>query len=164
TPEGTLIDLDESASGIRVNSNVTYLDGSVIVDANKIESAEEYYAMETPKGGTYHMELPDGTQVWLNADSRIYYPLTFTGTKRVVKLIGEAYFEVAHDPNKIFIVETKDEKVKVLGTKFNVKAYPEDAYSCTTLKEGKVEVEVETPMDGIYTQVLLPNQQSIFKN
>jgi transmembrane sensor len=96
--------------------------------------------LETPRGGQYKLVLPDGTKVWLNSSSRLTYTILFTGKERQVKLIGEAYFEVAKDPSKPFKVFTSHQIVEVLGTHFNISAYPEENKDQTTLLEGKVKI------------------------
>lgn len=83
--------------------------------------------------------LSDGTKVWLNADSRFEFPSKFVGQERCVYVEGEVYFEVAKDVSHPFVVTTKQAKVRVLGTSFNVRAYPDEIYR-TTLLEGCVEV------------------------
>src|SRR5690606_37889089 len=86
--------------------------------------------------------LADGTKVWLNAASRISYGKNFgNGALRDVYLDGEAFFDVAHDPDKPFIVHTSSIQIKVLGTSFNVRSYAEDNTIETTLVQGKVRIE-----------------------
>ncbi len=94
-----------------------------------------------PIGSRTKMELSDGSVVHLNYGSKLEYPLTFSGSTREVKLTGEGYFDVAHNPDKPFIVKTKSVNVKALGTVFNVTAYPEQDKVKTTLIEGKVVLE-----------------------
>lgn len=98
----------------------------------------------TPKGGQYQVNLPDGTKVWLNAESSLKFPLQFKDGERVVSLIGEAYFEVAkkyrNGARLPFYVATANQRVEVLGTHFNVYAYPTDKNTKTTLLEGAVRV------------------------
>lgn len=84
--------------------------------------------------------LPDGSKVSLNSESRLYYPSEFVGDVREVKISGEAYFEVSSDENNPFIVNTDDMMIKVTGTKFNVKAYPESKHILTTLDEGRISI------------------------
>lgn len=99
--------------------------------------------------------LPDSSEVWLNAGSTILYPETFANDKRLVTLDGEAYFSVKKDTASPFIVEASQLSVKVLGTRFNVKAYSNDEKITTTLINGKVEV-------GVHSQsphILKPNEQ-----
>ncbi|MBC5621324.1 FecR family protein [Butyricimonas hominis] len=93
-----------------------------------------------PRGGEYQIVLADGTQVWLNSATKLIFPQNFTGKERRVVLSGEAFFEVARDENKPFIVETSRMDVKVLGTRFNVNAYTDNEMVSTTLVDGSVEV------------------------
>ncbi|ALL05007.1 hypothetical protein AQ505_05560 [Pedobacter sp. PACM 27299] len=116
--------------------------------------------IETPKGGQYQVNLPDGTKVWLNAASSLSYPVSFTGDKREVKLLGEAYFEVAKNKNMPFVVYSKGQEVEVLGTHFNVNAYPDEAKTKTTLLEGSVKVKLLVAKG---TALLKPGQQSVYE-
>lgn len=116
--------------------------------------------IETPKGGQYQVSLPDGTKVWLNAASSLSYPASFTGDKRVVKLLGEAYFEVAKNKNMPFVVHSKGQEVEVIGTHFNVNAYSDEEQTKTTLLEGSVKVKL---LDGKGTALLKPGQQSVYE-
>lgn len=110
-----------------------------------------------PVGQRANIQLPDGTNVWLNARTQMTYPAYFTGAKREVELNGEAYFEVSHDAEKPFVVHTKSFEVKVLGTKFNVKAYNDAEDFTTALMEGSVEVT--NTMNKNNTIRLLPDQK-----
>jgi len=112
-----------------------------------------YHTIRTPLGGEYQLLLPDGTKVWLNAMSSLKFPSQFKGTKREVELVGEAYFEVSKNAEMPFSVSTKAVEVKVLGTHFNVMAYPEDPSTQTTLLEGSVTVSTPTR-----TVVLAPGE------
>lgn len=109
----------------------------------------------TSRGGEYRLTLADGTKVWLNADSWLEFPVRFVGHQREVKVKGEVFFEVAKDSLHPFVVSTDKAKVRVLGTAFNVRAYPEDAYR-TTLLEGSVEI-----VHRGETVKLKPNEQWI---
>lgn len=93
-----------------------------------------------PTGGEYNLILSDGTTVYLNAESKIEFPVKFSGKERVVTLEGEAYFQVAASKKHPFIVKTKDMDVLVTGTEFNVKAYPDELNVQTTLLKGNVSV------------------------
>lgn len=110
-----------------------------------------------PVGQRANIQLPDGTNVWLNARTQMSYPAYFTGAKREIELNGEAYFEVSHDAEKPFVVHTKSFEVKVLGTKFNVKAYNDTEDFTTALMEGSVEVT--NTMNKNNTIRLLPDQK-----
>ena len=93
-----------------------------------------------PRGQKSQILLTDGTKVWLNSDTKIRYPGTFGKNQRDVYLDGEAYFEVAKNAHQPFIVHTSGVNVKVLGTRFNVKAYPDEDQIETSLFEGKVNL------------------------
>lgn len=120
-----------------------------------IPSENEQIEISTAYGEQKRLVLPDSSEVWLNAGSTITYPKTFTKENRVVTLDGEAYFSVRKDDAKPFIVETSQLSVKVLGTKFNVKAYANDANITTTLTSGKVEVSTQSRPP----QTLNPNER-----
>lgn len=109
----------------------------------------------TPNGGTYRVVLPDGTRVWLNAASFIQFPSAFTAQDRLVKTGGEVYFEVAKDPARPFIVQSRRSRIEVLGTLFNVSDYNDDVYTKITLVEGSVAVS-----NGSGRVVLQPGSQS----
>lgn len=112
-----------------------------------------------PHGSEFCVNLPDGTRVWLNALSSLSYPEYFSKGLRKVKLSGEAYFEVAKDSTAPFEVETLDGCLRVLGTSFNVKSYPDDSKHVTTLISGKVREEYF----GLATVVTLsPSQQVVY--
>lgn len=111
----------------------------------------------TPAGQRAKLVLQDGTEVWLNAKSKLTYPSRFTGDKRNVMIEGEAFFKVAKDPSRPFIVSTHDVDMKVLGTQFNVYSYPGTGYVQTSLLEGSVCVFFrDKESDGI---LLEPDQQ-----
>lgn len=107
----------------------------------------------TPRGGEYSVALADGTRVWLNAETRLRFPVAFVGNCREVELEGEAYFEVAKDSVKPFIVKTKQMAIRVLGTCFNIKAYTDEPEQ-TTLVAGSVEAS-----KGSQKRRLLPGEQ-----
>jgi ferric-dicitrate binding protein FerR (iron transport regulator) len=113
-----------------------------------------------PKGRRTMMELQDGTTIWLNSDTRIEYNKDFmAGTTREVYLKGEAYFKVAPDKSRPFIVHTENVSIRVLGTSFNVKAYDNDSRVETTLVEGKIMIQNKA-QDGKID--LSPNQRAVF--
>jgi len=116
-----------------------------------------YNTLSTPRAGQYEVELPDGTRVWLNAESRLRYPTSFNGTDRKVELTGEAYFEVAHNRKMPFKVLTANQEITVLGTHFNVKGYHDESTVSTTLLQGSVSV-----MNNLSgkTNLLVPGKQS----
>jgi ferric-dicitrate binding protein FerR (iron transport regulator) len=109
------------------------------------------------RGQKASIVLPDGSKVWLNSLSKLTYTNDFNKKKRILKLDGEAYFEVAHNPEKPFIVKSKDITVEALGTSFGMEAYDEDEMVSSILMEGKVKV---TTPNGITT--LLPNERVLY--
>ena len=120
------------------------------------EAEVRYNVLDVPVAADYRLHLSDGSVVYLNADSRLRYPETFTGGERKVYLEGEAYFEVAKDASRPFKVVARGVEVNVLGTHFNVNAYPEHTDVVTTLAEGKVQVA-----GGASQAVLVPGEQAI---
>jgi len=113
----------------------------------------------TKKGATSNIILEDGTRVWLNSGSSLKFPPSFTGgTNRTVEVVGEAYFEVAHNPQKPFVVLSKYSKVTVLGTKFNIKAYPDQKQIQTTLLQGSVRLNSSKA-----SSLLVPGEQATVK-
>jgi transmembrane sensor len=148
-------------SGIKITKTA---DGQLVYDASASRSSSEASnTITTPRGGQYQVNLPDGTKVWLNAASSLKFPLTFTDQKnRIVELSGEAYFEVAknkHQPFKVITTvrpdqEGREQIIEVLGTHFNVNAYPDEESIVTTLLEGSIRLNNKL--------TLKPNQQSIF--
>lgn len=111
-----------------------------------------------PTGGEYNLVLSDGTTVYLNSESKIEYPVTFTGKERVVTLEGEAYFQVAASEEHPFVVKTRDMDVLVTGTEFNVKAYRDEMNVQTTLLRGAVSVF--TGYGKSEEAMIKPNQQA----
>jgi hypothetical protein len=99
-----------------------------------------YNKIETPFGGKYQINLPDGSKVWLNSASSLRFPAFFSGKTREVELNGEAFFDVAKNPDMPFKVVTKDQIVEVLGTQFNINSYADEESFKTTLIEGSVKV------------------------
>lgn len=96
--------------------------------------------ISTPRGKDCHITLPDGTRVWLNADSRLSFHESFNGAQRTVRLTGEAYFDVVHDTRHPFVVETSRMTTTVTGTSFNVCAYDNNGKAEVALVEGSVKV------------------------
>lgn len=118
--------------------------------------------VSTRPGSKSTVKLPDGTVVWLNAGSKITYGKEFGKEIREVYLTGEGYFDVAHNKEKPFIIHTSSINIKVLGTAFNVKAYPEDKQTETSLIRGSIEVTIKNrPNDKI---ILSPNEKLIVEN
>lgn len=124
---------------------------------------EQQLQVIVPSGEKSQLILPDGTQVWLNSESKLVYPADFTYRERKVTLEGEAYFDVAKVNNSRFTVYTQDFKVEVLGTKFNVKSYPDDYTVETTVVEGMVKVESEKPNSNFFPIILKPTERLVYK-
>jgi len=118
--------------------------GQVIYTASGsdgIKYSNALNTIETPRGGQYQVRLPDGSKVWLNAASKLIYPVSFNGRgQRVVELSGEAYFEIFKNKLQPFVVKSKNQEVTVLGTHFNVNSYSDEPDTKTTLLEGSVSV------------------------
>ncbi|WP_338840207.1 FecR family protein [Flavobacterium ginsenosidimutans] len=144
---------DEVTIKMDANGVITYVINPN-ADSSK-ENANSFNTLSTPTGGQYNIVLADGTKVFLNAVSSIKYPTQFNGDERTVELEGEAYFEVAKDKSKPFIVKSDNQKIQVLGTHFNVHAYNNEAIIKTTLLEGSVAVAFRNQ-----TAILKPGQQS----
>ncbi|TDQ78122.1 FecR family protein [Sphingobacterium yanglingense] len=158
---GRTIELSDSKGGLVVGDQLKYDDNTAVEEGTLRDLAGQELTMlvaRTPKGGTYAFVLPDGTRIWLNADSYVSFPSSFKGDRRKVTLTGEAYFEVAKDKNRPFMVSTSDQDIEVLGTHFNVKSYPDESDAKTTLLEGRVKV---IPREGSF-KILNPGQQAVW--
>lgn len=170
---GKVIALSDTKTGIIIAKNsLKYNDGSAIgawagfgyrdgrngVHAEQAMQQVQMLTVATSKSQTYQITLPDGTKVWLNADSKINFPSQFDGKERKIKISGELYFEVFKNKTRPFIVESEAQKITVLGTHFNVTAYKGEEIK-TTLLEGSVQVQSADVRKNI---ILRPNQQSIF--
>lgn len=119
-----------------------------------------FNTLQIPRGGEYFLTLADGTEVWLNAETEIRYPVQFTGNKRVVYLDGEAYFTVAPDKKNPFTVVSTHASVSVLGTQFNFRAYPDEQDVQTTLVSGSVIMQSEKYKQQIK---LVPGEQGVLE-
>ena len=178
--DGTKINLNDAANGkIAEHAGIIVSklhDGQLVYTVLPSKGKNEggtkeqmhFNIIETPKGGQYQIGLPDGTRVWLNASSSLKYPTEFEGNERRVELKGEGYFEVAksykHGQPQRFIVTTASQEVEVLGTHFNINAYPEEGRVRTTLLEGCVKViNLSHSKGGADFRLLKPNQQSVLE-
>ncbi len=142
-------------SGIRITKSV---DGQLVYEVSGAGVTEDREnTLSTANGETYQVRLPDGSKVWLNAGSSLTYsPQLVHNGQRRVKLAGEAYFEVAKDKTKPFIVQTPTQEVKVLGTTFNVNAYSDEPVTRTALVEGSIKVRTATS-----ESLVRPGEQAI---
>jgi ferric-dicitrate binding protein FerR (iron transport regulator) len=117
--------------------------------------------LSSNSGRHRQVKLPDGTQVWLSPFSRISYPDQFRTAQRIVKLEGEAFFEVVHDARHPFIIQSGEIKTTVLGTSFNVQAYPNATHFEVTVVSGKVAVAISSG-DKFQQQVMVTNERALF--
>lgn len=144
--DGSLVLLDTIKNGVialQGGATAKVLNGELVYEATGKEVV--YNTMSTPKGRQYQLTLPDGTKVWLNAASSIYYPTVFTGEERSVKITGEAYFEVVRNTRMPFRVNVNNKaEVEVLGTGFNVNAYDDEDTIRTTLLEGSIALKKDS--------------------
>lgn len=184
-PDGSIVKLSNTQSGIVMGDEVTYTDGTSIpgigeqspghgpgAENQNASVVSQRLTLAIPKGSTYRVVLPDGTRVWLNAASTLTYPSRFSDNERTVELEGEAYFEVSEIQGPVqrasgnsgasrkvpFIVRTRSQSVEVLGTRFNIAAYADETVARTTLVEGSVRVGAAL---NTASAVLKPGQQSI---
>jgi ferric-dicitrate binding protein FerR (iron transport regulator) len=145
--DGRTIVLDTAANGqLAFQGGASIIksgSGNIIYQPGKAGSqapATQMNTIATPKGGQYHIVIPDGTNVWLNAASSISYPVPFENNKREVTITGEVYFEVAKDASRPFSVKSYSDTIVVLGTAFNVNSYHDEGPVRTTVAEGTVRV------------------------
>ncbi|WP_316838128.1 FecR family protein [Pedobacter nutrimenti] len=121
--------------------------GSDGASSDGVKYSNALNTIETPRGGQYQIRLPDGSKVWLNAASKLIYPVSFNGRgQRVVELSGEAYFEIFKNKLQPFVVKSKNQEVTVLGTHFNINSYADEPGTKTTLLEGSVQVSTLQPL------------------
>ena len=168
--DGARIVLDDAVtgelarqSGIRITKAA---DGQIIYQvadqaaSDQAPAIKAYNTIETPKGGQYQVNLPDGTRVWLNAGSALRFPTRFAGRERQVDLQGEAYFEVAENKAMPFRVLSDNQVVEVVGTHFNVDAYGDEGLVKTTLLEGAVRIRHRQHRQA---RLLQPGQQALVR-
>jgi len=122
------------------NVSIDANDQMLTYSGQNVSSADLYNTLTIPKGGKYKLVLSDGTNVWINAASSIKYPASFNGDERRVVLDGEAFFEVAKNDQKPFIVQTNTASIQVLGTSFNISSYMDEPSETAVLVSGKIKV------------------------
>lgn len=120
-----------------------------------------YKTIKTTKGQKLQVKLPDGTLVWLNAESVLRFPESFKGNHRALEFSGEAYFDVAKDPSKPFIIQTAKTKVQVLGTRFNLRAFAKESSTSVVVEEGKVRFSEKS---GQQQAILTANNMGVFED
>lgn len=159
---GKSIALDDTKAVIKEGSTLISKsdNGSLSYKGIELKQQEKlkFNDLQIPRGGEFSIVLEDGTKVWLNAESKLRYPVAFVGDERKVYLEGEAYFKVAKG-SKPFLVDVQGQVVKVYGTEFNISAYPSGVMVYTTLIEGKVSVQA---INGENNIILEPGTQSVF--
>lgn len=159
--DGTHLKLDSAAQKtIRQGQTVVNQQNGQLQYVAASKPAEVVYnTLTVPRGGQFQVVLPDGSKVWLNAASSLKYPTAFTGDKRTVEIQGQGYFEVAANASQPFIVKVNDMEVQVLGTSFDIMAYPDEKTINTTLLDGAVRVS-----HGSTSLQLRPGQQAVLDN
>ncbi|MGX5691183.1 FecR family protein [Arcticibacter tournemirensis] len=177
--DGSSIMLDESENGRLATQGDMAINktgnGKIVYRNAKAGDAKgtgsmAYNIITVPRGGSYRLTLPDGTEVWLNASSSLKFPVSFDRNERLVELKGEAYFEVTHKQKAEsgeqkaervpFVVKSDGQIVEVLGTHFNISAYGDEASIKTTLLEGRVRVTAGSKQSPKDSQLLKPGQQA----
>ena len=158
---GQRIDLTEAANGLLATEGTTHIAKTATGEirysnAAPVNSGEKAYlnSIVTPRGSIAAILLPDGSRAYLNAGSSLHFPAAFSSTERSVELSGEAEFEVVHQPSRPFVVRSAGQKVQVLGTHFNINAYPDNRRTNTTLISGRVALSSNSE-----TRILKPGQQ-----
>lgn len=169
--DGTVISLDDAQSGLLASQgNIAITktnNGEIVYEKNHTDKIRNVTfrsvinTIQTPKGGKYQVRLPDGSKVWLNSASSLSYPTAFIGRERIVKLKGEAYFEITPNKSSPFRVESDNQIVEVLGTNFNVNSYEDEDFTKTTLIEGSVKIILNPQSKSLSkTKLLKPGEQS----
>lgn len=163
--DGRRVALDSQAIGRLGESDglsITKLDSGTLAyaaEGEKSSSGEVYHVLTTPRGGQFQVVLPDGTRAWLNSASSIKYPLSFNGPERRVEITGEVYFDVAKNGSKPFLAATGGMQVQVLGTEFDLMAYPDEGAIRTTLIKGSIRVAA-----GEVLRLIKPGQQAVLEH
>ncbi|WP_127126949.1 FecR family protein [Pseudoflavitalea rhizosphaerae] len=166
--DGSTILLDSMGNGIvskQSGVEVVLRNGELNYGKGQPANKLSYNSMSTPKGRQFRLQLPDGTKVWLNAASSIRYPVSFAENERRVEIQGEAYFEVAANKSKPFLININNKaEVEVLGTSFNVNAYTDEPQISTTLLNGRIRVSNANTRTTSGKLLLQPGQQAQLKD
>jgi len=162
TSNGENVNLKKSNSTVDYSRNGAVVLNNDSVLQTKADVPDVMNQLVIPYGNQSRIILSDNTVVWLNAGSRLVYPTQFKAKTREVLLFGEAYFEVAKNPDKPFIVKTSNLAIRVLGTKFNISAYDEENVIQTVLKEGCVSIRRNGAKLFEKDIIMLPNQLALF--
>ena len=157
---GKKVILDSAVNGETLsdaNLGIIKKDGEIIYTGKTDELV--YNTVTTDKGRQWRLTLPDGSKVWLNAQSSIHYPLNFTDKERVVEIAGEVFFEVVHNSKKPFKVKVGNKVIADIGTSFNINAYADESDMKTTLIEGSLSIS--NTRTNIPPTILEPGQQAV---
>lgn len=161
--DGEKVELDSSKNIILEKSDVLIRNSNKSLDyqhtSNQIP-AENFNQLVVPRGGEYFLRLADGTEIWVNSETVLRYPVVFGQNERRIELIGEAYFEVKSDSLWPFIVASGEQTIRVLGTSFNVKSYADEDEIVTSLVEGVVTIQVNG--ENTFWEILEPGIQSVY--
>lgn len=149
------IEYRQNGESVKINQQEIYQQNS--------DSKEEMNELVVPYGKQSKIELTDGSEIWVNAGSKLVFPSRFDGKYRKVQLQGEAFFKVTKDNTKPFIVETSNMKINVLGTSFNVKAYSDEKYQESVLVEGSISMEAGNSLFP-KSVILKPDQRVTVNN
>ena len=149
--------LDLREDGVNIHNTEN---GLAYVDGDDLPAELRYNILRVPRGGEYVLTLSDGTQVWMNSESSIRYPIQFGENERKVEIQGQAFFNVAHNAGKPFLVWSGNQQIQVLGTQFDLKAYQDDETITTTLIQGSVRISLKDDPD--VQETLAPNEQCTF--
>lgn len=133
----------------------TSLTAEIIKDT---PGASSDICLDVPRGGEFKIVLEDSTVVWLNSESQLRYPATFAHNERRVSVCGEVYFSVKKDESRPFYVESPGQEVRVYGTTFNIKAYPEEKFTYTTLESGSISLR---QLSGEGGELVLSDRKSV---
>lgn len=148
------VKISQSESELKYDANGKLEVNSQIIDLNKNKNHKAFNQLLVPRGKRSSILFSDGSKLWLNSGSRAIYPVKFDPQKREIFIEGEAYLEVSHDAHRTFIVKTANIDVQVLGTSFNVCAYPDDKTTNVVLVKGIIKASVKNHKG----QMMLPNQ------
>jgi ferric-dicitrate binding protein FerR (iron transport regulator) len=160
--DGRRIILDSAALGELAKQGSTVVinkDGQLIYNSQKDNQPVVYNTVSTNKGETYSFTLADGSRVWLNSGSSIYFPVAFPGKERRIEVTGEVYVQVAHNASQPFIASANGMEVLALGTEFNINSYSDEDNISATLIEGTVRVS-----KGNVNKILKQGQQTQLNN
>lgn len=157
--DGSTVTLDSAGNRVITQgvASIHQQGGQLTYEIKKGGDDAGFNRLSTPRGGQFKLQLPDGSTAWLNAASSIRYPVAFSGKERRVEVTGEVYLDVAPQAGIPFkVAVNKDVEINVLGTQFNINAYPDRPFVSTTLIRGRVSVSLKGQQ-----ALLLPGEQAV---